>query len=49
MNNKAIAEVCHEVNRAYREALGDTSQVSWLEAPQWQRDSAIAGVKFHKK
>lgn len=36
--------VTHESNRAYCEALGDTSQVSWAEAPQWQRDSAIAGV-----
>ena len=42
-----IAEVCHEVNRAYCEMLGDTSQKPWLEAPEWQRVSAINGVRFH--
>ena len=42
-----IAKVAHEVNRAYCEALGDTSQPAWEDAPQWQRDSALAGVKFH--
>src|SRR6056297_3071392 len=44
---KDIARVCHEVNRAYCESLGDTSQVSWDEAPEWQRQSAIAGVALH--
>jgi hypothetical protein len=39
-----IARVCHEVNRAYCEALGDTSQVPWEQAPDWQRESALAGV-----
>jgi RyR domain len=43
----AIARVCHEVNRAYCESLGDTSQVAWNDAPQWQRDSAMNGVTFH--
>lgn len=42
-----IARVAHEVNKAYCEALGDTSQPSWEDAPQWQRDSAANGVKFH--
>lgn len=42
-----IAEVAHEVNRAYCRALGDYSQPSWADAPQWQRDSAIEGVHFH--
>lgn len=40
-----IASVCHEVNRAYCAAIGDHSQPVWAEAPQWQKDSAIAGVK----
>lgn len=40
-----IAQVAHEVNRAYCEATGDHSQVPWEEAPAWQRDSAIAGVQ----
>jgi len=42
-----IARICHEVNRAYCISLGDASQLSWEAAPQWQRDSAIGGVKFH--
>lgn len=41
-----IACVCHEVNRAICEANCDHSQKSWDEAEQWQRDSAIKGVKF---
>lgn len=44
---EAIAESCHELNRQYCKAIGDGSQQSWHNAPQWQRDSAIAGVKFH--
>jgi hypothetical protein len=42
-----IAKVAHEINRAYCEALGDTSQPAWEQAPNWQRDSAINGVRFH--
>lgn len=48
--NEAIeqaAKVCHEANRAYCETLGDTSQPKWEDAPEWQRDSARNGVKFH--
>jgi hypothetical protein len=41
-----IASVCHEANRALCEAYGDTSQVSWEDAPDWQKQSAIEGVKF---
>jgi RyR domain len=40
-----IARVCHEVNRAYCAAIGDNSQPTWEAAEQWQRDSAIMGVK----
>ena len=43
----AIAKVCHEANRALCEAFGDTSQKSWDDAPEWQRESAISGVTFH--
>lgn len=45
MEVERIAEICHEVNRGLCEALGDTSQVRWSEAPGWQRDSAISGVR----
>ena len=42
-----VARVCHEVNRAYCEALGDNSQASWDGAPEWQRASARMGVDLH--
>jgi hypothetical protein len=42
-----IAQVCHEVNRAYCQALGDTSQMQWSDAPDWQRESARMGVDLH--
>jgi len=41
-----IARVCHEVNRAICEAAGDMSQTLWENAEQWQRDSALKGVRF---
>lgn len=47
MTNEEIARVAHEINRAYCLALGDTSQTAWEDAPQWQRDSAMVGVKLH--
>lgn len=42
-----IAKVCHEANRSYCDTLGDRSQLSWEAAPDWQKASAIDGVKFH--
>ena len=47
MDVEAIAMMCHEANRAYCLSQGDSSQLSWEEAPDWQRKSAIAGVEFH--
>jgi len=47
MEVSKIARVCHEVNRSYCEALGDTSQLPWEDAPEWQRESAVNGVQFH--
>lgn len=41
-----IARVCHEANRAYCAALGDHSQPSWEDAPDWQRKSAKDGVAY---
>lgn len=43
----SIAQVAHEANRAYCLTLGDTSQLPWYDAPDWQRESAIKGVAFH--
>jgi len=42
-----IAQVAHEVNRAYCIGIGDKTQVAWSDAPSWQRESAIAGVQLH--
>lgn len=42
-----FARIAHEVNRAYCESMGDMSQPAWADAPQWQRDSTINGVRFH--
>lgn len=42
-----IAKLCHEVNRAYCQSLGDYSQPTWDEAPEWQKKSAIEGVRFY--
>lgn len=39
-----VARIAHEVNRAYCEALGDTSQLPWDDAPDWQKESAWKGV-----
>jgi len=42
----SIAKMCHEVNKAYCEALGDISQVSWEMAPPGIQESAVNGVMF---
>lgn len=46
LNELKIAEICHEANKLYCEAIGDHSQVSWDKAPDWQRESVINGVIF---
>lgn len=40
-----IAQATHEANRAYCAAIGDNSQVPWEQAPDWQRSSAMNGVR----
>ena len=47
MEKEQIARVCHEVNRAYCQALGDNSQPPWEEAPDWMKTSAMNGVNLH--
>lgn len=42
----SIAVVCHEANRAWCVGNADDSQKLWVEAEEWQRDSAIKGVLF---
>lgn len=41
---EACAEAAHEMNRIYCLSLGDTSQLRWDAAPDWQKDSARKGV-----
>lgn len=47
ISTTAIAKIAHEANRAYCEELGDTSQTSWEDAPEWQKESAVNGVEYH--
>lgn len=47
MNITDIAQVSHELNKAYCESIGDHSQLPWDDAPDWQQNSAINGVNFH--
>ena len=47
MNITDIAKVAHEVNRAYCKSIGDYSQPSWFDAPEWMKKSAINGAEFH--
>lgn len=42
---ESVARVCHEANRAWCAAHGDDSQLPWDQAPEWQRQSAINGVR----
>jgi hypothetical protein len=42
-----IAKVAYEANRAYCQMLGDHSFGPWEEAPSWQRESNLDGVRFH--
>jgi len=44
LNHAEIAEIAHEANRVYCESIGDNSQPTWEDAPEWQRESAINGV-----
>ena len=47
MDVQSIARVCHETNRAYCQSIGDNSQPDWDSAPDWQKQSAVNGVRFH--
>jgi hypothetical protein len=41
-----IARICHEANRVYcAELMSDDSQSNWDNAPDWHRESVIAGVR----
>jgi len=42
----SLAKAAHSLNKAYCEFIGDYSQPVWELAPDWQKDSAIKGIKF---
>lgn len=39
------AKACHDANRKYCQSIGDDSQPAWTKAEEWQRESAVNGVK----
>lgn len=43
----SIAMICHQANKTYCESIGDNTQSNWKDAPDWQKESAIRGVKLH--
>jgi hypothetical protein len=47
MTIEQIAQVAHEINAAFYSSIGDNSQPTWKDAPQWQKSSAVNGVIFH--
>lgn len=47
MNITDIARIAHDANRAYCISIGDLTQLPWAQAADWQRESAIAGVRAH--
>lgn len=49
MNKVDIAKVAHEINKTYCLSIGDSSQLTWDDSQEWQKDSAINGVEFHLK
>lgn len=49
MSPEQIAKVCHNANKAFCELNNDFSQKDWDKAEDWQKKSAIAGVKFRIK
>jgi hypothetical protein len=49
MTVEQIAKVCHQANKALCEANGDMSQLEFEDAPYWQKQSTIKGVKFNQE
>ncbi|QEL64777.1 hypothetical protein OTERR_13010 [Oryzomicrobium terrae] len=47
MKRALIAAIAHTINAAYCASLGDASQPTWDDAPEWQKNSALAGVDMH--
>ena len=47
LDTELTAKICYEVNKAFCEANNDFSHLPRSLAPEWQKESAIAGVKAH--
>lgn len=47
MKTLAIAMLCHSINAAYCQSLGDESQLAWEDTPDSHQQSLIAGVEMH--
>ena len=45
MNIYKVARICHEANRAICQSMGDYSQPTWKEAPEWQVESTLSGIQ----
>ena len=47
MTIRDMAKICHEVNAAYCESLGDFSQPAWENAGEAHQNSVISRVQAH--
>lgn len=47
MTIENIAQVVHEINKAFCESLGDHSLLSWEQTSNDIKDIVISGVRFH--
>ena len=47
MKTIAIAMMCHAINAAYCQSMGDDSQPTWDDTPESHKKSLIAGVEMH--
>lgn len=45
LSHEQVAMICHEAHRAFCAAMGDTTIDPWDKALDYQRQSAIAGIK----
>ena len=47
MKTLAIAMLCHSINAAYCRSLGDDTQPSWDDAPDWQPCLSYSALLHH--
>lgn len=45
MTNEEIARVARAAMRAYQQSIGDPVSPAWDDAPEWDRESALEGVR----